>query len=141
DGTWELAVHIADVAHYVRPGSAMDREAAKRGNSVYLADRVLPMLPEKLSNGICSLKPGVDRLTHATILSFDPRGQRTSARFVSAVIRCHRRSSYEEAYERLKLDEAAASLEDEKERGLVRHLQRAWRLAAMLREKRFANGA
>lgn len=142
EGTWELAVHIADVAHYVRSGSALDREASKRGNSVYLADRVLPMLPEKLSNGVCSLKPGVDRLTHAAILTFDPRGKCTAARFVSAVIRSHRRFSYEEAYRFMKLDEAAVSaLQDEKERGLVRHLERAWRLAAMLRDKRFANGA
>ncbi len=141
DGSWELAVHIADVAHYVRPGSALDREAGKRGNSVYLADRVLPMLPEKLSNGVCSLKPGVDRLTHAAILTFDPWGKRTGARFVSAVIHSHRRYSYEEAYQLMKLDEGAvASLKEEKERGLVRHLHRAWRLAAMLREKRFANG-
>ena len=60
---WELAVHIADVAHYVRPDTAMDREARERGNSTYLVDRVLPMLPEQLSNGICSLVPGEDRLT------------------------------------------------------------------------------
>jgi ribonuclease R len=142
DGTWELAVHIADVSHYVRSGSALDREARKRGNSVYLADRVLPMLPEKLSNGVCSLKPGVERLTHAAILEFDPRGKFTAARFVSAVIRSHRRYSYEEAYRFMKLDEAAvAALPEEKERDLTLHLKRAWRLAAMLREKRFANGA
>jgi ribonuclease R len=142
EGTWELAVHIADVSHYVRAGSALDREARKRGNSVYLADRVLPMLPEKLSNGVCSLKPGVERLTHAAILEFDAKGKFTAARFVSAVIRSHRRYSYEEAYRFMKLDEAAvAALPDEKERGLTLHLKRAWRLAAMLREKRFANGA
>ncbi len=142
DGRWELAVHIADVSHYVRAGSALDREARKRGNSVYLADRVLPMLPEKLSNGVCSLKPGVDRLTHAAILEFDARGGLTSARFVSAVICSHRRYSYEDAFRFMNLDEAAvASLSDEKERKLTLHLKRAWRLAAMLREKRFAGGA
>ena len=142
DGTWELAVHIADVSHYVRSGSALDREARKRGNSVYLADRVLPMLPEKLSNGVCSLKPGVERLTHAAILEFDAKGKFTSARFVSAVIRSHRRYSYEEAYRFMNFDEAAiAALAEEKERSLTLHLKRAWRLAAMLREKRFANGA
>jgi ribonuclease R len=142
EGTWELAVHIADVSHYVRAGSALDREARKRGNSVYLADRVLPMLPEKLSNGVCSLKPGVERLTHAAILEFDAMGKFTAARFVSAVIRSHRRYSYEEAYRFMKLDEAAvAALTEEKERSLTLHLKRAWRLAAMLREKRFANGA
>ncbi len=142
DGTWELAVHIADVSHYVKPGSALDREARHRGNSVYLADRVLPMLPEKLSNGVCSLKPGVERLTHAAILTFDAKGKQTAARFAAAVIRSHGRFSYEEAIERMKLDEGAiAALSDEKERSLAVHLQRAWRLAAMLRDRRFANGA
>jgi ribonuclease R len=142
DGSWELAVHIADVSHYVKPGTALDREARKRGNSVYLADRVLPMLPEKLSNGVCSLKPGVERLTHAAILEFDAAGKQKSARFVSAVIRSHRRYSYEEAFARMKLDAAGiAAIPEEKERGLVEHLQRAWRLGGMLRRKRFANGA
>ncbi len=142
DGSWELAVHIADVSHYVKPGTALDREARKRGNSVYLADRVLPMLPEKLSNGVCSLKPGVERLTHAAILGFDASGAMRSTRFVSAVIRSHRRYSYEEAYVRMKLDPSGiASLEEAKERALTEHLHRAWRLAAILRERRFANGA
>ena len=72
---WELGVHIADVSHYVRPGSQLDREARHRGNSTYLADRVLPMLPERLSNGICSLKPGVDRLTVSAWLEFTRAGQ------------------------------------------------------------------
>jgi len=142
DGNWELAVHIADVSHYVKAGSALDREARLRGNSVYLADRVLPMLPEKLSNGVCSLKPGVERLTHAAILAFDAAGKQIAARFASAVIRSHRRYSYEEAIGFMKLDQKSiADLPDEKERSLTLHLQRAWRLASMLRERRFANGA
>ena len=142
DGTWELAVHIADVSHYVKAGSELDREARKRGNSVYLADRVIPMLPEKLSNGVCSLKPGVERLTHAAILEFDDKGKFKKARFVSAVIRSHRRYSYEEAYRFMMLDEkAVAGLDDPKERSLTLHLKRAWKLAAMLRERRFAQGA
>lgn len=142
DGSWELAVHIADVSHYVKPGTALDREARKRGNSVYLADRVLPMLPEKLSNGVCSLKPGVERLTHAAIIGFDAEGKTRSSRFVSAVIRSHRRYTYEEAYALMKLDaDEVASLPEEKERALAQHLHRAWKLASRLRERRFAQGA
>ena len=73
-GDWQLGVHIADVAAYVTPGGALDREALKRGNSVYLPDRVIPMLPERLSNGVCSLNPGVDRLTHSVFVQFDKKG-------------------------------------------------------------------
>jgi len=142
DGIWELAVHIADVSHYVKPGSALDREARRRGNSVYLADRVLPMLPEPLSNGVCSLKPGVERLTHAAILEFDASGKATSARFVSAVIRSRRRYTYEEAYALMQLDPAdLAAIPGEEERSLASHLYRAWRLASKLRERRFAKGS
>src|SRR5213594_3393125 len=71
---WRLGVHIADVAAYVEPGTALDREARRRGNSVYLPDRVIPMLPEGLSNGVCSLNPGVDRLTHSVFIQFDKHG-------------------------------------------------------------------
>lgn len=142
DGDWELAVHIADVSHYVRTGSALDREARKRGNSVYLADRVLPMLPEALSNGLCSLRPGEDRLTQAAVMVFDRKGGMLSARFVSAVIRSARRFTYEEAMERMSLyPEEAAKIGDDRERDLVEHLQRAWRLADLLRKRRFAEGA
>src|SRR5947199_397673 len=80
NGGWRLGVHIADVAAYVEPGSALDREAYRRGNSVYLPDRVIPMLPERLSNGVCSLNPGVDRLTHSVFIHFDKRGVVRSAR-------------------------------------------------------------
>src|SRR5207249_6804888 len=73
NGGWQLGVHIADVAAYVEPGSALDREARRRGNSVYLPDRVMPMLPERLSNGVCSLNPGVDRLTHSVFINFEDR--------------------------------------------------------------------
>jgi ribonuclease R len=142
DGGWELAVHIADVSHYVKPGSALDREARRRGNSVYLADRVIPMLPEKLSNGVCSLKPDVERLTHAAIIEFDARGKLKKSRFASAIIRSHRRYSYEEAYALMMLDEASiGAIEEEKERGLARHLKGAWKLASLLRERRFHQGS
>lgn len=141
-GGWELAVHIADVAHYVKPKTALDGEARKRGNSVYLADRVIPMLPEKLSNGVCSLKPGVERLTHAAILEFDQKGEVVSSRFTSAVIRSQRRYAYEEAFALMLLDkERVDEIEEEKERALVRHLKRAWRLASTLRKRRIAEGS
>jgi len=131
-GGWELAVHIADVSYYVRPGTALDREAAERGNSVYLADRVLPMLPEKLSNGLCSLQPGVDRLTRVAVLRFDARGRRTQARFARAVIRSRRRFTYEEAFAEMKAtDPARRSIP----------LDRAWPLASLLRRKRFEGGS
>lgn len=142
DGNWELAVHIADVSHYVKPGSALDKEAKKRGNSVYLADRVIPMLPEKLSNGVCSLKPDVERLTHAAILRFDSSGKPIGARFASAVIRSHRRYTYEEAYAlMMQSDDATEAIEDSREKQLASHLKRAWRLGSLLRQRRFQKGA
>ena len=87
DGSWELAVHIADVSYYVRPETELDKEAFIRGNSTYLVDRVIPMLPEVLSNGLCSLVPGKDRLTHAAIMKFDSKGSEISVRFCKAVIK------------------------------------------------------
>jgi ribonuclease R len=135
EGSWELAVHIADVSHYVPAGGALDREAVDRGNSVYLVDRVLPMLPEKLSNGICSLKPDVDRLTRAAIMKFDEKGNLTAARFASAVIRSKCRLTYEAAYARMK---EKAPGDDDK---VTLLLQEAWLLASTLREKRFKEGA
>ena len=95
---WRLGVHIADVAAYVEPGSPLDREARRRGNSVYLPDRVIPMLPERLSNGVCSLKPGVDRLTHSVFIHFDKQGSAKSARFTRSVIRSAHRLTYKQAY-------------------------------------------
>lgn len=140
-GGWELAVHIADVSHYVRAGSALDKEAKKRGNSVYLADRVIPMLPEKLSNGVCSLKPDVERLTHAVIMRFTDDGQMTGARFASAVIRSRRRYSYEEAFARLNLSHGEIRCLDAGEARLAEHLKRAWALASRLRGRRFEAGS
>lgn len=137
---WELAVHIADVSHYVKHGTALDREAKKRGNSVYLADRVIPMLPEKLSNGLCSLNPEVDRLTQVAVMRFDRKGKMTKARFAAAVINSCRRYTYEEALTRLKLEEGTPVFDDERENRLVIHLKRAWRLASLLRRRRFDAG-
>jgi ribonuclease R len=129
---WRLGVHIADVAAYVTPGSALDREARKRGNSVYLPDRVIPMLPERLSNGVSSLNPGVNRLTHSAFLQFDSNGRVTAARFARSVIRSARRLTYKEAYAILK-----APAHDQ----LGERLHAAWELAALLRRKRFEHGS
>src|SRR5205823_10965517 len=86
-GGWRLGVHIADVSAYVKPGGALDREARRRGNSVYLPDRVIPMLPQRLSNGVCSLRPDVDRLTYSVFIDFDKNGRAKNARFSKTVIR------------------------------------------------------
>ena len=93
---WKLWVHIADVSHYVRPGGALDEEARRRGNSTYLVDRVIPMLPEALSNEICSLKPGVDRLTKCVEFLLSNEGRVLNAKFYPAVIRSKRRFTYKE---------------------------------------------
>ena len=96
-GGWRLVVAIADVAHYVKPGSPLDIEARRRGNSVYLPDRVIPMLPESLSNGICSLVPGERRLALVCDMQVSAAGTVSSNEFYEAVIRSHARLTYEEA--------------------------------------------
>ncbi len=136
-GGWRLAVHIADVYHYVKPGSALDGEAEARGNSTYLVDRVLPMLPTELSNGICSLRPDVERLTKAVVMDVDPGGKVGRARFVDAVIRSSARLAYEQAQE--MLDGGAEP--DGVPPGTGEMLREAWRMASALRKRRFANGA
>src|SRR5213594_4268645 len=129
---WQLGVHIADVAAYVEPGSALDREARRRGNSVYLPDRVIPMLPERLSNGVCSLNPGVDRLTHSVLIQFDKNGVAKSARFAPSVIRSAHRLTYKQAY---------AILKSAHQDRLGERLHIAWELASLLRRKRFDHGS
>ena len=95
-GNRVLGVHIADVSHYVVPGSALDREASRRSTSVYLLNRVVPMLPEALSNGVCSLVPGEDRLTFSAFLTFDREGRCIARRFAKSVIRSQARFTYEQ---------------------------------------------
>ena len=94
DGGWLLQVHIADVAHYVRPESPLDREARLRGNSVYFIDRAVPMLPEALSNGMCSLKPREDRLVLSALMEFDSAGRMLDSRMTPGVIRSAERMTY-----------------------------------------------
>jgi len=132
NGGWHLGVHIADVAAYVEPGGALDREARHRGNSVYLPDRVVPMLPERLSNGVCSLHPGVDRFTHSVFIHFDKNGAVKRARFARSVIRSAHRLTYKQAYAILK-----SAPGDQ----LSKRLHVAWELASLLRRKRFEHGS
>ena len=132
DQGWRLGVHIADVAAYVQPGSALDREARRRGNSVYLPDRVIPMLPEQLSNGVCSLNPGVDRLTHSVFIQFDKNGHQKNTRFARSVIRSAHRLTYKQAY---------AILQSPAKDELGERLHVAWKLASLLRRRRFEHGS
>ena len=139
DGNRELGVHIADVAHYVRPGSALDREAYKRGNSVYLADKVIPMLPEILSNGVCSLRPRVERLCFSVFIVFDKAGRPVSRSFARSVIRSSLRLNYKQAL---------AIIEGRRPEGIARLpkaardlLSGATELALQLRAIRMRNGA
>jgi len=134
-----LGVHIADVSHFVRPGTALDREARQRGTSVYLVDKVVPMLPEQLSNGVCSLRPDEDRLTFSAFLTFDNSGRMIARRFARTRIRSKLRLSYEQAM---------AILAGQPPEGLERVapeavtlLKETWGLAAQLRERRFAMAA
>jgi ribonuclease R len=132
-GNWKAWVHIADVSHYVKSGGALDEEARKRGNSTYLVDRVIPMLPEALSNELCSLKPGVDRLTKCVefLLSADGRVLRT--KFYPAVIRSRRRFTYKEALEILQKTSPQDRIE--------KTLHAAHELAQRIRRARFKNGS
>lgn len=134
---WTLAVHIADVSHYIKPDSPMDREAIERGNSTYLVDRVLPMLPTELSNGICSLVPDVDRLTKCALLEISHDGEIAKAKFIDAVIHSRAKLSYEQAQAILD-GKPAPEGSDPKLVGMVKE---SWKLASALRDRRFARGA
>lgn len=152
---WTLGVHIADVAHYVRPSGALDKEARSRGNSTYLADRVIPMLPERLSNGICSLKPQVERLTFSAFMEFTRAGKMKSARFAKTVIRSAARLTYKQAYAILQgkneiptgpvhlrgRDGEAASQVTPISPEIAERVRVAWELASLLRKNRFENGS
>jgi len=129
---WLLAVHIADVSHYVKPESVLDLEARERGNSTYLVDRVIPMLPEELCNGICSLVPQQDRLTKCAVMDFDEKGRMTKTSFCDAVICTPRKFTYEEAQEILERPGSGGKLGE--------RIHEAWKLASLLRKRRFANG-
>jgi len=130
---WRLWVHIADVSHYVAPGSTLDEEARKRGNSTYLVDRVIPMLPEALSAGLCSLKPDLDRLTKCVEFLLTADGHVVKSNFYSAVIRSRRRFTYKEAIAVLRRRPSHDPIEQ--------MLHRANDLAQKLRAARFKAGS
>jgi ribonuclease R len=137
EGGWRLAVHIADVAHYVRPGSLLDQEAYLRGTSVYFPDRVVPMLPHALSSNICSLVEGQERLTQTVVLDLDPRGVVKKTTFHDGVIKSRAKMSYQQVQ---KIVDGDAEL-----RGrfapLVPLFERMNELAKIMRKRRYERGS
>lgn len=131
NGNWEVGVHIADVTHYVQPDSIIDKEAQKRATSVYLVDRVVPMLPEHLSNGICSLRPDEDKLTFSCIFEMDDDGKVINSKIARTVTRSNRRFTYDEAQEVIETGKGDFSEE----------ILTLDRLAKILRRKRYENGS
>ncbi len=131
NGNYEIGVHIADVTHYVKPNTIIDREAEERATSVYLVDRVVPMLPEHLCNGICSLRPDEDKLTFSTIFEMNEHGKVLNSKIVRTVIRSQRRFAYEEAQE----------INEKGEGEFAEELLTLDRLAKILREERYENGS
>lgn len=131
NGNWEVGVHIADVTHYVAPGSIIDREAMNRATSVYLVDRVVPMLPERLCNGICSLRPNEEKLAFSCIFELDDKANVKNSRIARTVIKSARRFTYEEAQQ--VIESGSGDLADE-----VLTLNR---LAKQLRMRRFEHGS
>jgi ribonuclease R len=137
DGGYELQVHIADVAHYVRRSAPLDQEARLRGTSVYFPNRAVPMLPEELSNGICSLNPHVDRLVMSAVMQFDGMGKRTGATFASGVIRSAERMTYTNVNKVLEGDPEAS----ERYTRLVPEFRRMKDLALLLNAQRVERGS
>ncbi len=138
DGRYTLGVHIADVTHYVREGKPLDEEALKRGTSVYLVDRVIPMLPHKLSNGICSLNAGEDRLALSCIMDIDDRGNVLGHRVAETVIRVDRRMTYT-AVNAIVTDRDQAVMEEYQD--FVAMFDTMKELADILRAKRRQRGS
>ena len=135
---YKLGVHIADVTHYVTENSPLDKEALKRGTSVYLVDRVIPMLPHKLSNGICSLNAGVDRLALSCIMDIDSKGNIVGHKIAETVLRIDRRMSYT-SVKKILVDNDEKEIEEYKE--LVPMFKLMEELSSILRERRMKRGA
>ena len=138
DGMYRLGVHIADVSHYVKEQTPLDQEAVRRGTSIYLVDRVIPMLPHKLSNGICSLNPDVDRLTLSCFMDIDHKGDVIRHRITKSIIRSKRRMTYT-AVKKILEDQDPAVMEQYKE--LVPVFQTMKELRDILNDKRVRRGS
>ena len=149
DGQWRLGVHIADVAHFVRPGTLLDREARHRGTSVYLPDKVLPMLPEVISNALASLQQGRVRFTKSAFITFSPEGTPLHTEFANSAIKVTQRFAYEQVMPLLKVDDQQqpAEADENSERlpivepKVLKLLQQMHQLAMILRKRRFERGA
>src|ERR1700730_14483339 len=137
EGGWRLQVHIADVSHYVRTGSALDQEARLRGTSVYFPDRAVPMLPEALSNGMCSLKPHEERLVMSALMEFDPAGNMRSARMAPGVIRSFERMTYTNVNKVIEKDPEMSA----RYAPLAQHFEDMKELALLLNGRRAEHGS
>jgi len=131
NGNYEIGVHIADVSHYVTPGTALDDEALKRATSVYLVDRVIPMLPEVLSNNVCSLRPNEDKLTFSAVFTMNNKAEVLNEWFGKTIINSDRRFTYEEAQEIIETGQGEYANE----------INTINAMATILRQKRFGNGS
>lgn len=131
NGNFEIGIHIADVSHYVREEDIIDKEAQNRGTSIYLVDRVIPMLPEVLSNDLCSLRPNEDRLSFSAVFEMDIEGNTHNEWFGQTIIHSNKRFSYEEAQEVL----------DKNEGPLLSELTTLMNIGRLLRKQRYADGA
>jgi ribonuclease R len=161
NGHFRVGVHIADVSSYVKPGSALDREAQERGNSTYLVGTVIPMLPHALSNGLCSLVEAEDRLTKTCFITFNSSADVVNVNFANTVIRSNKRLTYKQAYAFMTQDDFNAirktplppkhqtgstgrsldEVSDEEMATLKKHIDQLWQLAKQLRERRFRKGS
>jgi ribonuclease R len=160
-GNVRIGIHIADVGAYVKPGTQLDREARKRGNSTYLVGTVIPMLPEQLSNGLCSLKEDVIRLTKSVVFTFSPNGKISKVNYANSYIRSRKRLTYKQAFTLMKEDDLQAARDlplppkhqtgstgrplrslSNKELGeLQKAIRTCWSIAEKLRKKRFEGGS
>ncbi len=138
NGNFEIGVHIADVSHYVKPGTAIDREAYERGTSVYLVDRTIPMLPEKLCNGVCSLRPHEDKLCFSVVMEVNAQAEVLKAWFGKSVINSDERYSYEEAQAVIDSNDPGAGSSNKVTGEAILELHK---LATILRNQRYKDGA